>query len=70
MTGFFGKSYRYKERIIGVCETLNEGMWMVGHATTGGHRRMKKFPLCLKAEEAQARLDAFANARGLAEVRA
>ena len=68
MNDFLGKAYRYKDKVIGVCNTLREGVFMVGHATTGGHRRVKVFPLFDSVEEAQAKLDSYARAKGLPEV--
>ena len=60
MTGFYGKTYRYKDKVIGVLHTLNDGVFMTG--------RVKILPLFLKAEEAQKALDEFAQSRGLSEV--
>ncbi len=68
MQGFFGKTYRYKDKIIGVCNTLNPSMYMVGHQTTGGHKRLKWLPISDSADEVQAALDAWAKSKGLAEV--
>ncbi|MBQ3447264.1 MAG: hypothetical protein IJG37_06460 [Synergistaceae bacterium] len=68
MTGFYGKMYRYKDKVIGVCNTLNPDAYMVGYATTGGHKRMKSIPVCGSVEEAQKALDEFASVKGLPEV--
>ena len=68
MTGFYGRTYRYKDKEIGVCNTLNPGTYMVGYATTGGHKRMKSIPICGSVEEAQKALGEFAQSRGLSEV--
>ena len=70
MNGFHGKSYRYKDKVIGVCNTLQDGVFMIGHTTTGGHKRMKALPLFGSIDEAQKALDEFAAARGLMEVQA
>ncbi len=69
MNGFHGKAYRYKDKVIGVCNTLQDGVFMIGHATTGGHKRMKALPLFGSIDEAQKALDEFAAARGLSEVK-
>ena len=68
MSGFYGKAYRYKEKTIGVCNTLKGGIYMVGHSTTGGHKRVKALPLFESIEEAQKALDEFARSRCLTEV--
>lgn len=68
MTGFYGKTYRYKDKVIGVCDTLDHDVFMIGHATTGGHRRAKWLPLFGSIEEAQAALDRYAAAKRLPEV--
>lgn len=70
MTGFHGKAYRYKDKAIGVCNTLREGLYMIGHTTTGGHKRVKALPLFGSVAEAQKALDDFAKARGLSDVQA
>ena len=76
MNGFHGKSYRYKDKVaetaamrFGVCNTLQDGVFMIGHTTTGGHKRMKALPLFGSIDEAQKALDEFAAARGLSEVK-
>lgn len=68
MNGFHGKAYRYKDKTIGVCNTLRDGVFMIGHATTGGHKRIKALQLFESVEDAQKALDEFAKARGLEEV--
>ena len=68
--GFYGKAYRYKEKTIGVCNTLREGVFMIGHATPGGHKRIKALPLFEAIDDAQKALDEFAAAKGLTEVQA
>lgn len=44
MNGFHGKAYKYKYRTIGVCNTLTDGVYMIGYPTAGGHKRMKVLP--------------------------
>lgn len=69
MTGFYGKSYRYKDKVIGVCNTLSEELYMIGHIKPSGTlKRVKIFPLFLRINEAQNALDEFARTRGLSEV--
>ncbi|MBQ7170392.1 MAG: hypothetical protein IJR63_10885 [Synergistaceae bacterium] len=51
-----------------MCNTLNPDTYMVGFATTGGHKRMKSIPVCGSVEEAQKALDDFARKKGLPEV--
>ena len=68
MNGFYGKAYRYKDKTIGVCNTLLDGVFMIGHATTGGHKRIKALPLFEAIDDAQKALDDFAKARCLMEV--
>ena len=67
MNVFYGKAYRYKDKVIGVCNTLREGLYMIGHATTGGHKRVKALSLFDSVEESQKTLDDFAAARGIDE---
>ena len=45
MRDFYGKTYRYNYRTIGVCNTLTDGVYMIAYPTTGGHKRMKGLPL-------------------------
>lgn len=71
MSRFYGKAYRYKDKVIGVCNTLSDEPYMIGHIKPSGSlKRVKVLPLFLKIEEAQKALDDFASARGLAEVQA
>lgn len=71
MNGFYGKAYRYKDKTIGVCNTLTDDVFMIGHIKPSGSlKRVKILPLFLKVSEAQKALDEFAKARGLMEVRA
>ena len=69
MNGFYGKTYRYKDKEIGVCNMLNDGQYMIGHIKPSGSLKREKIPLPLfrSIEEAQKALDEFAKARGLAE---
>ena len=70
MTDFYGKSYRYKDKVIGVIPTLNDELFMIGHIKPSGSlKRVKILPLFLKADEAQKSLDEFASARGLSETK-
>ena len=70
-TGFCGKAYHYKDKIIGVCPTIGKEYFMIGHIKpSGSYRRMNSLPLCQTVEEAQAKLDEYARAKGLSEVRA
>ncbi|MBQ3653764.1 MAG: hypothetical protein II954_05050 [Synergistaceae bacterium] len=69
MRDFYGKTYRYNYRTIGVCNTLTDGVYMIAYPTTGGHKRMKGLPLFGSKEEAQKALDEFARAKMLPEVR-
>ena len=69
MTKFYGRTYRYKDKVIGVCNTLSDDVFMIGHIKPSGSlRRVKNLPLFLKADEAQTKLDEFASSRGLTEV--
>ena len=69
MSRFYGKAYRYKDKVIGVLTTLNDGMFMTGYIKpSGSFKRIKILPLFLKADEAQKALDEFAQSRGLSEV--
>ena len=70
MRDFYGKAYRYKDKVIGVCNTLRDGVFMIGHATTGGHKRIKALPLFEAIDDAQKVLDDFAADKGLTEVQA
>lgn len=70
MTGFYGRTYRYKDKVIGVCQTIDPNVYMVGYATPGGHKRMSSIPLSDSVDLEQARLNMFAMAKGLPEVRA
>lgn len=64
---FYGKSYRYKDKVIGVCGTLSDDVYMVGYATSGGHKRMKGLSLFGSKEGAQKALDEYAASKGLVE---
>lgn len=67
---FYGKTYKYKDKVIGVCNTISDGLYMVGHIKPSGSLKREKIPLPLfrSIDEAQAALDEFAAARGLPEV--
>ncbi len=68
MSRFYGKAYRYKDKTIGVCNTISDGLYMIGHIKPSGSlKRVKVLPLFLKVSEAQKALDDFAKARGLSE---
>ena len=70
MSRFYGKAYKYKDKVIGVCNTIGDG-FMIGHVKPSGSlRRVKILPLFDSVEEGQKALDEFAAARGLVEVRA
>ena len=69
MTGFYGRTYRYKDKVIGVCQTLDPDIYMVAYPTPGGHKRMNLIPLSDNPDVEQERLDVFAMAKGLPEVR-
>lgn len=62
MNGFHGKAYRYKDKVIWVCNTMRDWIYMVGH------KRVKVFPLFESIDEAQALLNGYARAKGLSEV--
>ncbi len=69
MSRFYGKAYEYKDKKIGVCNTISDGLYMIGHIKPSGSlKRVKILPLFLKVSEAQKALDDFAEARGLPEV--
>ena len=68
MSRFYGKAYKYKDKVIGVCNTISDGLYMIGHIKPSGSlKRVKILPLFLKVSEAQKALDDFAKARGLWE---
>ena len=63
MTNFYGKTYRYKDKVIGVCNTFSDDVvFMVGHTS------IRSFPMFKSVAEAQTKLDDFARSRGLSEV--
>ena len=67
MSRFYGKAYRYRDKVIGVCNTIGDG-YMIGHVKPSGSlRRVKILPLFNSAEEGQKCLDEFARSRGLTE---
>lgn len=66
MTDFYGKSYRYKDKVIGVIPTLNDELFVIGYIEPSGSlKRVKILALFPKADEAQKFLDGFAISRGL-----
>lgn len=70
-TKFYGKSYMYKDKVIGVCPTLSNSLFMIGHIKSLGsfqRARIKVFPLFSSVTEAQMKLDEFACTQGLMEV--
>ena len=68
MSRFYGKAYKYKDKVIGVCNTISDGLYMIGHIKPSGSlKRVKILPLFLKVSEAQKALDDIAKARGLWE---
>ena len=68
MTDFYGKTYRYKDKVIGVCETLNPNFYMMGYIE-GGHKFSPLPCLFDSIEEAQKALDDYAHRKGLPEVK-
>ena len=65
-----GKAYHYKDKVIGVCPTLDKNLYMIGSVkSTGSYTRMKskEFPLCSSIEMAQENLDKYATKSGLIE---
>ena len=71
MTEFYGKTYCYKNKTIGVCRTLANNVFMVGHIKPSGNYKREKIrlPLSTDAELLQKQLDEFAKVKGLSEVR-
>ena len=69
MSRFYGKAYKYKDKVIGVCNTISDGLYMIRHIKPSGSLKcVKILPLFLKVSEAQKALDKFAKAKGLQEV--
>ena len=69
MNGFYGKTYNYRYRTIGVCDyPALEGLYMIGYQVRGEYIRVKALPLFGSIDEAQKALDDFAKARCLMEV--
>ena len=70
MAEFYGKTYSYKNKTIGVCRTLNDEVFMVGHIKPSGSYKREKIslPLSSDAESLQNRLDEFAKNKGLKEI--
>lgn len=69
MNNFLGKAYKYKDKVIGVCNSPRwSGVFMVGFATTNEIKRLRAFAFYGSVEEAQAALDQFARGKGLQEV--
>ncbi len=61
-TKFYGKSYMYKDKVIGVCNTFSDDVvFMVGHTS------IRSFPMFKSVAEAQTKLDEFARSCGLTE---
>ena len=68
MADFFGKTYRYGKKVIGVQCAKNPDLFMVCHKTGGGYKQFKPIPVCLNVEKAQTMLDTYAIKKGLEEV--
>lgn len=67
---FLSKTYRYKDKIIGVCPTLNPKLFMIGSIKpTGSYTRLKsrELPLCTSIETAQENLEKYAAKNNLLE---
>ena len=60
MSDFCGKTYKYKDKVIGVCKYPVDGGFMVGHIGRDEVVREKMFPLFRSIEAAQGALDMFA----------
>ena len=70
MSEFYGQTYCYKNKTIGVCRTLASSVFMVGRIKPSGScQRVKILPLSTDAESLQNRLDEFAKVNGLMKVR-
>lgn len=69
MTKYHGRTYCCKNKVIGVCQTLKNNLYMVGCIKPSGScQRVRILPLSLNPDELQTRLDEFAKERGLMEV--
>lgn len=66
-----GKIYHYKDKVIGVCQTLDSNLYMVGYAKANGRSRARiksrNLPLCTSIDEAQKYLDEYAARNKLTE---
>ena len=70
MNRFYGKTYKYKDKVIVVCNIpVNDG-FMIGHISRDEIVREKMFPLFRSINATQGALDMFAVSKGLAEVQA
>lgn len=67
MTDFYGKTYRYKGRVIRVCDTIKPDIYMMAYIE-GGHKFSPIPCLFDSIEEAQKALDNYAHKKGLLEV--
>ena len=69
MTGFYGKAYRYKDKVIGAYTLGSTKLHMIGvyDPKIGGAPKIT-FPVFRSIDEAQRAIDEFAKRAGLSEV--
>ena len=68
MNDFYGRTYNYQGKIIGVCRFLCNKLYVISKydPQTGESRNFR--PIFTDAEEGQKKLDEFAQEEGLSEV--
>ena len=70
MNRFYGKTYSYQGKVIGVCRFLCNKLYVICtyDPQTGESKNFR--PMFTNADEGQEKLDEFAQEEGLQEVRA
>ncbi len=72
MSGFYGRTYRYRGKTIGVCNASYANTYMIGFTESGyANVRIidKELPLFFNVTEAQRKLDEYAVKHSLVESR-
>lgn len=67
MADFYGKTYRYGFKVIGVCSAHGSKSYMIGRKVKDGFKPAGVFPLFRSIKKAQSALNNFARAKGLEE---
>ncbi|MBQ3447635.1 MAG: hypothetical protein IJG37_08340 [Synergistaceae bacterium] len=70
MMKFYGRTYSYRGKVIGVCSFLCNKLFTIGTYDPSTEECVRYKPIFTDAAEGQSKLDEFAQEEGLTEVSA